>query len=69
MVILKDAIMHLTDIASFVFREDNMEIAIHGNKKKFELIRLKLDMLFNTLKNENSNFQLPSSQLTEPKEF
>lgn len=54
--ILKDAIFHLTDIASFVFREENMEFSVHGNKKKFALIQLKLEMLLNSLKNENSRF-------------
>jgi hypothetical protein len=35
---LKDAIYHMTEIASYVFREENLEIAIHGNKEKFDLI-------------------------------
>lgn len=33
--ILKDAIFHMTEIASHVFREENMEFAVHGSKKKF----------------------------------
>lgn len=36
--ILKDAIYHMTEIASYVFREENMEISVHGSKKKFSLI-------------------------------
>lgn len=53
---MKDAIIHMTEIASFVFREENMEFSVHGNKKKFALIKLKLEMLLTSLKNENSRF-------------
>ena len=56
MPLLKDAIYHMTEIASFVFREENLEFAIHGNKKKFDLIQLKIEMLLNAMKNENSRF-------------
>ena len=45
--ILKDAIINMTEIASYVFREENMEFGVHGNKKKFSLIKLKLEMLLN----------------------
>ena len=31
-------------------------MAIHANKDKFDLIQLKLEMLFNAMKNENSRF-------------
>lgn len=44
----------MTEIAAHVFREENLEIAVHGSKSKFNLIELKLEMLFNALKNENS---------------
>lgn len=54
--ILKDAIMNMTEIASYVFREENMEFCVHGSKKKFEIIKLKLEMLLNQMKNENSRF-------------
>lgn len=37
--VLKDAIYQMTEIASYVFREENLEIAIHGNKNRFELIK------------------------------
>jgi hypothetical protein len=37
----------MTDIASYVFREENIEFSVHGNKKKFSLIKLKLEMLLN----------------------
>lgn len=35
---LKDAIHAMTEIASYVFREENLEIAVHGSKDKFDLI-------------------------------
>ena len=54
--LLKDAIIHMTEIASYVFREENLEFAVHGNKSKFDLIQLKIEMLLNALKNENSRF-------------
>lgn len=54
--ILKDAIIHMTDIASYLFREENIEFSVHGNQKKFPLIKLKLELLLNSLKNENSRF-------------
>ena len=54
--LLKDAIVHMTDIASYVFREENLEFAIHGNKNRFDLIQLKIEMLLNAMKNENSRF-------------
>lgn len=54
--LLKDAIYHMTEIAAHIFREDNIEIAVHGNKKKFEVIRLKIEMMLNQLKNENSKY-------------
>lgn len=48
--------MHLTEIASFLFREENIEFAIHGNSSKFELIHMKLELLLNNMKNSNSRF-------------
>jgi len=54
--ILKDAIIHMTEIASYLFREENIELCVHGNQKKFALIKLKLEMLLNSMKNENSRF-------------
>jgi hypothetical protein len=54
--ILKDAIYNLSEIASFVFREENMEVAVHGSKTKFPLIELKLEMMMNQIKNENSRW-------------
>lgn len=54
--LLKDAIMHMTEIASYVFREENLEFAVHGNKSKFDLIQLKIEMLLNAVKNENSRY-------------
>jgi len=32
--LLKDAIYTMTEIASHLFREENLEIAIHGTKAK-----------------------------------
>ena len=54
--ILKDAIINMTEIASYIFREENIEFSVHGNQKKFSLIKLKLEMLMNSMKNENSRF-------------
>lgn len=54
--LLNDAIMNMTEIASFLFREENLEIAIHGSKDKFDLLQLKLEMLLNAMKNENSRY-------------
>jgi len=54
--ILKDAIVNMTEIASYLFREENIEFSVHGNQKKFQLIKLKLEMLQNSMKNENSRF-------------
>lgn len=33
-----------------------MEIAVHGNKKKFAMLQMKLEMMLNQLKNENSRY-------------
>ena len=61
--ILNDAIQNMTEIASHIFREENLEIAIHGNKDKFDLIQLKLEMLLNSMKNENSRYSEKHSDL------
>ena len=61
--LLNDAIQNMTEIASYVFREENLEIAIHGNKDKFDLIQLKIEMLLNAMKNENSRFSEKHSDL------
>lgn len=61
--ILMDAIINMTEIASYLFREDNIEFAIHGNKAKFNLIKLKLEMLVNQIKNENSRFSEEHSNI------
>lgn len=36
--IITDAVEKMTDIASHLFREENLEIAVHGSKAKFDLI-------------------------------
>lgn len=67
---LKDAIYHMTEIASYVFREENLEFAIHGNKEKFDLIQMKLELLLNSMKNENSRFKEKHSDIAEiPADF
>jgi len=67
---LKDAIHHMTEIASYVFREENLEFAIHGNKDKFDLLQMKLELLLNSMKNENSRFKQKHTDLLEiPEEF
>lgn len=50
-------IIELTEIASHLFRKNNMEIAVHGNESKFELVKFKLEMMLNAIKNENSRFE------------
>jgi hypothetical protein len=37
----------MTEIASYLFREENIEFAVTGNPRKFELVKLKLEMLLN----------------------
>ena len=61
----------MTDIASHIFREDNIEIAIHGNRAKFDLIQLKLELLLNSVKKENSRFseRHPALELLPDDEF
>jgi len=67
---LKDAIHHMTEIASYVFREENLEFAIHGNKDKFDLLQMKLELLLNSMKNENSRYKQKHTDLLEiPEEF
>ena len=36
--LLNDAIYNMTEIASYLFREQNLEIAVHGNQNKFDLM-------------------------------
>jgi len=40
-------------------------VAVHGNKSKFGLVQLKLEMLLNAIKNENSRFREQRSPLTQ----
>jgi hypothetical protein len=56
MPMLKDAILNMTEIASYIFREENLEFAVHGSPKKFELIQMKLELLLNAVKNNNSRY-------------
>ena len=68
--ILKDAVVHMTEIASYLFREDNIEFAIHGNMAKKELIMMKLELLLNSIKNNNSRYtETPSEILRIESEF
>lgn len=46
----------MTEIASYIFREENLEFSVHGSRKKFDLIQLKLELLLNSIKNDNSRF-------------
>eukprot|EP00349_Pseudokeronopsis_sp_Brazil_P009039 CAMPEP_0202975208 /NCGR_PEP_ID=MMETSP1396-20130829/67061_1 /ASSEMBLY_ACC=CAM_ASM_000872 /TAXON_ID= /ORGANISM="Pseudokeronopsis sp., Strain Brazil" /LENGTH=86 /DNA_ID=CAMNT_0049710357 /DNA_START=156 /DNA_END=416 /DNA_ORIENTATION=- len=48
----------MTEIASYLFREENMEIAVHGDRKKFKVIEAKLEMLLTAIKNDNSRYLL-----------
>lgn len=57
MPLLNGAIFRMTDIASHIFTEENMEFAVHGNEKKFDVMQMKLELLLNALKNNNSRFK------------
>jgi hypothetical protein len=59
----------MTEIASYVFTEENMEFAVHGNSKKFELIQMKLELLLNAIKNENSMYGVQASPVKLTTEF
>lgn len=61
--ILRDAVIHLTEIASYVFTEHNIEFAVHGNKNKFELLMLKLELLVNSMSKNNSRFHERTSNI------
>jgi len=67
--LLKDAIHRMTDIASHLFREENMEIAIHGSKSKFPLIQMKVELLLNAIKNQNSRYTQKQQPLLLTDEF
>ena len=51
-----DAVINLTEIASYAFRQENIEFAVHSNKSKFNLIALKLELLLYNIKNEYSRY-------------
>ena len=53
-VIYNDLIINLTELASHLFREENMSFAVTGDQKGFELMNLKLEMLVNAIRNDNS---------------
>lgn len=59
----------MTEIASHLFREENLEIAVHGTKAKFPLIQLKIELLLNAIKNQNSRFNQKHSPLLITEEF
>ena len=67
--LLKDSIYQMTEIASHLFREENLEIAVHGTKSKFPLIQLKIELLLNAIKNQNSRFASKHSPLLITEEF
>ncbi len=59
----------MTELASILFRQENLEIAIHGTKAKFPLIELKIELLLNAIKNNNSRFQEKHSDLLVLNDF
>lgn len=61
--LLTDAIRQMTEIASYLFREENLEIAVHGSKAKQNLIQLKIELLLNAIKNENSRYGQKHSEI------
>ena len=67
--LLKDAIYQMTEIASHLFCEENLEIAIHGTKSKQPLIQLKIELMLNSLKNQNSNFNQNTKQILMLNDF
>jgi len=51
-----DAILKMTDIASFTLTQKTMEIAVHGSQRKFSQAELQVELLLNKLSKENSRF-------------
>ena len=46
---LDDAISKMTEIASHVFQEGNIEFSVHSDAKKFDKIQLQLDQLLSSI--------------------
>ena len=64
---MNELVFNLTELASFLFRRDNIEFAVHGNENKFKFLEFKLEMLLNAMKNNNSRFtEVHSNQVLEP---
>lgn len=66
--IIHDAVVNLTEIASYLFREETLEFAVHGSASKFNLIEFKLEMMLNQMKNNNSRY-LEKLPVVQPNEF
>lgn len=66
---LQNAIQQMTEIASHLFRQQNLEIAIHGNSSKFPLIEMKLEMLLNSLSQNNSEYKRSQSKVELLEDF
>lgn len=68
--LIHDIVVNLTEIASYLFRQENITFAVHGSKNKFKILELKLEMLLNQIKNENSRFSETHPDLIKiPSEF
>ena len=67
--LLKDAILNMTEIASYIFREENLEFAIHGSPKKFDVIQMKLELMLNSIKNNNSRYSERHPSIEKITEF
>lgn len=52
--ILDDLIFNLTDIASYIFTKENIEISVTGDKKNFPLVEAEIELLLNKIKYNNS---------------
>jgi presequence protease len=65
--ILDDLIVNLTEIASHVFTEQNIEISVTGDKKNFTLIEAEIQLFLNALKMNNSRYlEKTSPVIIEP---
>ena len=58
-----------TDIAAHLFRQENLEIAIHGSAAKFPLIEMKLEMLLNAMAQNNSQYKQQNAAIETLEDF
>ena len=51
--LLHELITNLTELTLFIFRDGNFSVSIHGEKAKFPLVEMQLQLLVNAIKMEN----------------